>query len=43
MSQSWLGPLLGMLMGLLTIGLIVYMLGVKAHIWSSPPTGYWVF
>src|SRR5262245_37371973 len=40
MSQSWLGPLLGMLMGLLTIGLTVYMLDVKAHIWSSPPTGF---
>jgi hypothetical protein len=32
-----------MLMGLLTIGLILDMLGVKAHISSSPPTGFWAF
>jgi hypothetical protein len=43
MFRPWLGPLLGTLMGLLAFGFIGYMLGVKAHVWSSPPTGFWVF
>ena len=43
MFPRWLGPLVGTVMGLLMGGTIIYMLGVRAHLWPSPPGGFWVF
>jgi len=43
MFLKWFGALVGMLMGLAVCGLIVWMLGVKAEIWSASPGGFWVF
>jgi hypothetical protein len=43
MLPRWLGPLVGTLMGLVTVGVITWMLGVKAAVWHTSPTGFWVF
>jgi hypothetical protein len=34
---------IGVMMGLLVVGLIVYMIGVKVHLWQSSSTGFWTF
>jgi len=43
MFPRWLGPLVGTFMALLMGGVMVYMLGVRAHIWQSAPGGFWLF
>ena len=43
MFPRWLGPLVGTLMGLTAVAAIVWMAGVKAQIWPSPPGGFWIF
>jgi hypothetical protein len=43
MFPARLGPLVATLMGLLAVGALVYMFGVRAHVWPSPSTGFWVF
>lgn len=43
MFPKWVASLVGILMGLATSGLIVWMLGVKAHAWPAASIGFWVF
>jgi hypothetical protein len=41
MFPRWLGPLVAALTVLVMVAVMVYMLGVAAHVWHSPPTGFW--
>jgi hypothetical protein len=43
MLLQWMGRLAGLLIALVMVGVFVYTLGVKAHLWQSPPDGFWVF
>jgi hypothetical protein len=43
MFPRWLGPLIGVFMTLVTAGVIVWMVGVKAGIWKPASGGFWVF
>jgi len=43
MFPRWMGPLVGGVMTLVTVGVIAWMIGVKAGLWPSAPGGYWVF
>ena len=38
----WIADAVGAVLALVTLGVIVYFLGVKAHIWPSPSGGFWV-
>lgn len=39
---KWVADAAGVLLALATLGVIVYFLGVKAHIWQSPAGGFWI-
>jgi hypothetical protein len=43
MFSARIGALVTALTGLAAVGALVYMFGVRAHIWPSPSTGFWVF
>ena len=43
MFPRWMGPLVGGLMTLVTVGVMVWMLGVRAAVWPSASSGFWVF
>jgi hypothetical protein len=43
MFPRWLGTLVGTVMGLVVGGAMVYMVGVRAHVWDSAPGGFWLF
>ncbi len=38
----WLADLTGVILALATLGVIIYFLGVKAHVWQSPSGGFWI-
>lgn len=38
-----LANVIGVVMGLLVLGLLVYMTGVKGHLWQPASTGFWTF
>jgi hypothetical protein len=42
-TDKLLGNAIGVMMGLLTLGLLVYTVGVKLHLWESSPAGFWTF
>ncbi|HXJ83121.1 MAG TPA: hypothetical protein VMS64_31115 [Candidatus Methylomirabilis sp.] len=37
------GTLVGTIMGASTVGLIVWMVGVKAQLWKAASGGFWLF
>jgi hypothetical protein len=43
MASKGFGNLVGVLMGLVTAGAILYMVGVRCQLWHSPPGGFWTF
>ena len=38
----WIADVTGLILAVLAIGAIVYLLGVKAHVWQSPSGGFWI-
>jgi hypothetical protein len=42
-TGSLLGNAISVVMGLLVLGLLVFMVGVKAHLWQPSSTGFWTF
>jgi hypothetical protein len=38
----WIADATLVVLALVTLGVIAYFLGVKAHIWPSPSDGFWL-
>jgi hypothetical protein len=43
MFAKTFGSALVILMGVATVALLGYMLGVRLHIWNAPNDGFWLF
>jgi hypothetical protein len=37
----WIADATGVILAIVTLGLIAYFLGEKAHLWQSPSGGFW--
>ena len=42
-NRKRFGNIIGVLMGLLLLGVLAYLVGVKTNLLQAPPDGFWTF